>query len=170
MSRTCTICTHPQRAEIDQALATGPQIRAISALFRVSEDALARHKAAHLPVLVSKSAMQEEIKAANDIVGSAIDVVKQLKTINNATLHILREAKEMGAYVLQLQAIDRVYRQIELQAKLLGELDRQPNVNILINPQWLEIRTMLMDALQPFPSARMAVAGKLVELENGRAS
>jgi hypothetical protein len=63
MSRTCTICTHPQRTEIDEALATSKPIRAISALFRVSEDALPRHKATHLPVLLSKSAMQQEVKA-----------------------------------------------------------------------------------------------------------
>jgi hypothetical protein len=44
MTRTCTICTHDQRADIETALARGEPYRHIADRFRVSTAALQRHK------------------------------------------------------------------------------------------------------------------------------
>ena len=52
-------------------------------------------------------------------------------------------------------------KQIELQAKLIGELDDRPQVNLLVAPQWLELRVQILAALQPYPEARLAVAEAL---------
>jgi len=35
-----------------------------------------------------------------------------------------------------------------------GRLSAQPQVNILINPQWIELRTMIIKALEPYPELR----------------
>ena len=59
-----------------------------------------------------------------------LDVVAQLRTINTITLHVLKEARDAKDHDISLKAIDRVQRQIELQAKLLGELDERPQVNL----------------------------------------
>jgi hypothetical protein len=50
---------------------------------------------------------------------------------------------------------------------LLGELNRQPQVNILIAPEWLEVRAVLVQALQAYPEARTAVAAALAGVEHG---
>jgi hypothetical protein len=100
-------------------------------------------------------------------VRSALNVVDQLKAINGATLAVLKEARALGDHDMVLKAVDRAHRQIELQAKLLGDLDERPQINLLVSPQWLEIRGQLMDALQPYPTARVAVASRLLELESG---
>ncbi len=47
---------------------------------------------------------------------------------------------------------------VELLAKLMGELNESPTVNITINPQWVELRTLIVEVLQPYPDARQAVA------------
>jgi len=70
---------------------------------------------------------------------------------------------------LALRSIDRVQRQIELQAKLLGELDERPVVNVTISAEWIEIRAVLLDALGAYPAARTAVAASLLRLEDARA-
>ncbi len=49
MSRSCTVCCHDQRGAIEQEIAATTSARKISALFRVSPDAVQRHKAEHLP-------------------------------------------------------------------------------------------------------------------------
>ena len=49
-------------------------------------------------------------------------------------------------------------KQIELQAKLIGELDDRPQVNLLLAPQWLELQVQILAALQPYPEAHLAVA------------
>ncbi len=158
MPRVCTVCTHAQRQAIAQALVAGELIPRISALYSVSRFAIDRHKEAHLPATLVKA------QAAEDV-GHAIDIVKQLKTINQATLSVLKEARDRGNHDMQLKAIDRVQKQIELQAKLLGELDERPQINVLLAPEWLAVRAALFIALAPYPDARAAVAARLVALE-----
>jgi hypothetical protein len=46
MPRICTVCTHPRRQAIDKALVAGTLKSDVSALFRVSRDAVDRHSAA----------------------------------------------------------------------------------------------------------------------------
>jgi hypothetical protein len=106
------------------------------------------------------------VKAAEvEDVRQALDVVAQLKAINSASLQVLADARRAGDGELALKAVDRVFRQIELQAKLLGELDDRPVVNVLLAPEWLQLRGALLSALTPYADARMAVAGALASLE-----
>ncbi len=146
MPRTCLICTHKDRAAIDRALVSGRSLRDLSALFRVSEDSLARHRDAHIPKAVAKA--QEEADIAH-----GLDVVKQLRTINGVTMQILGEARQRKDPDVALKAIDRIQRQIELQAKLLGDLDERPVINVLISPEWLRLRATIIAALGSYPEA-----------------
>ena len=156
MPRICTICTHGQRRALDKALAAGGNVRELSALYRVSEDALSRHKRDHLPATVAKAQEQEDV-------AHALDVVKQLKAINGASLRVLQEARDARDGDLALKAVDRIHRQIELQAKLLGELDDRPVVNVLVSAEWVALRSRLMVALAPYPDARLALAAVLAD-------
>ena len=65
-------------------------------------------------------------------------------------------------------AIGQVRRNLELLAKLIGQLDTRPTVNLLIAPEWLTVRATLLSALAPYPDARSAVAGRLAEREADR--
>ncbi len=47
-------------------------------------------------------------------------------------------------------------------AELEGRLSRQP-VNLLVAPEWLEVRVQILAALQPFPEARQAIAEAIRE-------
>jgi hypothetical protein len=134
-------------------------MRQLAALYRVSEDALARHKAAHLPQMMVRAYEEGDVR-------HAIDIFQQLQAINAATFDILLNALQAGDHNLTLKAIDRVHRQIELQARLLGELAGEATqVNLLLAPQWVIVRSALLDALSPFPEARVAVAERLATLE-----
>jgi hypothetical protein len=158
MGRPCTVCTHPSRQAIDKALIGGASMGEIAAKFRVTADAAGRHNAAHLPVRLVKAAETEDLK-------QALDVLVQLKAINAAALQILGDARRRGDPDIALKAIDRIFRQIELQAKLLGELDDRPQVNILVAPEWLQIRAALLMALAPYGDAKAAVAQALTRLD-----
>ena len=52
MPRVCTICVHQQRTLIEQAMVADQPNRAIAREWRVSKDAVRRHKAGHLPAPV----------------------------------------------------------------------------------------------------------------------
>jgi len=144
------ICQHPDRESIDKALARQTSNRELARVYSLSEASIRRHKANHLPARVARAQEAEDVR-------EALDVVRQLKAINAASLHILKEAREQGRQGTALAAIDRIHKQIELQAKLLGELDDRPQVNILVSPQWLELRATIVTALERHPQARESV-------------
>ncbi len=124
MSRACQTCQHADVAAIDRGLAAGQSLRDLSALFRVSEDSLARHRDAHIAKTVQKAQEATEID-------HGLDVVKQLRAINAVTMQILHEARQQKNPEIALKAIDRIERQITLQAKLLGDLDERPQINVV---------------------------------------
>jgi hypothetical protein len=163
MPRVCTICTHPKRVAIDRALLEGEPFRNIAERFGTSTTSLTRHKADHL----SERMVKAVTRSAEADVRTAIDVAGQLKAINSATLSVLKDARSAGDGLLSLQAIDRVQKQIELQAKLIDLINDGDTVNIIIAPQWIELRTVLLTALQGHPAALQAVAGALASIEGG---
>ena len=64
MPRTCTICRHPQKAEIDEALLAGTPFRNIAKRYGTSSAALVRHKSKDLPAaLVKAKQVSEEVSA-----------------------------------------------------------------------------------------------------------
>lgn len=157
----CTVCAHPRVNEINVALAVETvSMRSLATQYDLHEAAIRRHKKNHLP--------KEMVKARQVQEGlNADDVWKQLKNVNTVTLHILREAREQRDNDMALKAVARVERQAELIMKLLGELDESPKVNMLVvnSPQWVQIRSVLVNALQPYPEARIAVAAALEQVE-----
>jgi hypothetical protein len=164
MPRGCTVCAHGERAAIDAALAAGEAVRTVASRYvPLSKTAVQRHKDEHMTEMLRKARQARE--GATD--EHALDVVKQLKAINGASLQILHEARQGQDPQTALKAVDRIQRQIELQAKLLGDLDDRPQVNVIVSPEWVSIRGEILVALRPYPEARQAVAARLVALEGG---
>ncbi len=67
-----------------------------------------------------------------------------------------------------MKAIDRIHRQIELQAKLIGELDERPQVNVLLAPERMSFQHTLLLVLGRYPEARQAVIAELIALETSQ--
>ena len=42
-------------------------------------------------------------------------------------------------------------------AELEGKISQQPQVTIINNPEWIELRTVIIQALDDFPEAKKAV-------------
>ena len=157
MPRPCTICHHPQREAIEQTLLTSASYRDIALQFGVSHMAVSRHKQDHLPQHLCQAHAAQEVSQADTLLA-------QLQTLTGETQAILREART-GATKdpeLALKAIARLEKQLELQARLLGELKDGTTVNLLVLPAWQELRTTILLALVPYPEARAAVATALL--------
>jgi hypothetical protein len=176
------VCDHAERGAIDRSLAANESNRAVSLRFGLSVAALQRHRANHLPKVLARAqrrAEQRREAAHADAVGvvaqqrdeqeqaRAFDIVRELRAINGASLQILNEARQAGNGELVLKAVDRVQRQIELQAKLLGDLSDQPQINILTCPEWIMLRGTLIEVLSDYPEAQDAVLARLHSLEDG---
>ena len=79
------------------------------------------------------------------------------------------ESKHADPRELVLKTAQQLTGQTQLLAKLLGQLDERPQVNVLMAPEWLQVRAALLMALAPHPEARRAVAAALVTLEGAPA-
>lgn len=150
MPRTCTICEHPRREAIDRDLVGGSSNLSVSSVFGVSESAIRRHKGNHLP---AKLAMAE--KAAE--VAEADDLLSQVQDLQTRTLAILESAEASSEHRTALSAIREARSNLELLAKLVGQLDERPVVNVLISTEWLQLRTTIIMALDAHPQARESV-------------
>jgi hypothetical protein len=163
MPRRCSVCTHPDRENIDEALVGATAIAAIAAKYRdISEDALGRHKANHLP---AKLVMAEKAKE----VAQADSLLEQVRDLQGRALAILDQAEMSGDLRTALGAIREARGNLELLAKLLGELDDGPTVNVLISPEWLELRAVIVGALEPYSDARESVLRAIEGASNGSA-
>lgn len=160
MPRACTICTHSQRDEIETALVNGTPYRNIVKQYGGSPATLTRHATDHI-----KQAVKASHAARSE--AQALDVVQQLKAINSVTLAILKESRDAKKNGLALFAIDRVQKQLELQAKLLGDINDAPQVNVWLPAPWQAIEEAIALALRPYPAAAAAVASALLQLDEG---
>ena len=129
--------------------------RSIASLYDVSEAAVRRHKANHLPAKLVMAQAAEEVAQADTL-------LDQVRNLQSRAYGILDKAEGAGDLRTALGAIREARGNLELLAKLLGELDERPQLNILVAPQ---VQYVILSALEPYPTARVAVAEALRELD-----
>lgn len=122
MARTCSVCRHRKRPEIEGALLAGTPLRTIADQFGPSKTALLRHREHLAPALVV--AKQAEDVARTD---TLIDKAHGLET---DARRIGKAAEAAGDARTALAAVRELVRIVELKGHLLGELGN--NVAIIV--------------------------------------
>jgi len=79
----------------------------------------------------------------------ADDLLEQVRHLQTHALDILERAEKAGDLRTALAAISQARGNLELLGKLAGELDERPVVNLHISPEWLELRAVIVGALEP---------------------
>lgn len=134
MPQVCTVCAHPRRMDIEKAHVEGQAARAIARRLGISRNALFRHvRANHVLARIAKVVERKQVAEGSELLERLLD-------LNRQTMEILSKARRGGKSDLALKAISRAEAQLELQARLVGELkDRQVNiVNLMIDPETAE--------------------------------
>jgi len=157
MPPKCTICHHSEREAIDRALVSGETLRDIAQRFAVSRDALQRHKA-HIPTAVAAAHEAGEVAEADRLLSTVRDLLQ-------AAIGTITQAEAGGDLRTKLAAIREARETAKLLLEVYGELQTQPTFNIIMAPEWVEVRTVVLQALDPYPDARLAVAGALKKVE-----
>jgi hypothetical protein len=156
---SCTVCHHVRCAEFDEALAFGTMSQAeVARAIGCNRSIVSRHVKKHLLPTV-RALAKKEPSLAN------LDVVIELKELYARMRRHLERAEQANNWHA-IRAFHAEARQdLELLAKLLGDLQQEGTVNVHLSAEWVQIRTTLMLALAPYPEARAAVAGALLEVE-----
>ena len=151
MARTCTICSHPERLEIDRRARIEKDIAKIAKEFSLSYPALYRHLAANHHIRdVTAIPTSAEIATSEDI-------YKEIEKWHDEAKDLQKTAKNNGDIKTALLGLDKALRCLELMAKIHGQIPTGPQITIINNPEWIELRTVIIGALEPYPDAREAV-------------
>src|SRR5688500_20384273 len=89
MPRRCTVCDHPERHGIDEALVTGAPYRSVAKRFRLSESAAYRQKTEHLTENLLKAREVEEAARADDL-------LEQIRALQAHAIDIQERAAQTG--------------------------------------------------------------------------
>jgi len=161
MPRECTVCGHPERDAIEDAFIDGTPKRRIAAQYGVSEQAVRRHIREHLPALLSLARDAERAARAD----SLLDRIEALQSRTEAAL--LR-VEGTDNYPAIFRGISELRSNLELVGEITKELSRTPTLNVHLHPEWLELRAVIVQALEPHREAREAVLGAIRSVGDGR--
>jgi hypothetical protein len=166
-----TVSEHPDRARIERDLALGRPLARIAKKYKISIWAAHRHKK-RLPPQLRAALAGHALRPAADL--------EQLRTeesegllghlaAQRARLLISQDAAIEGEqFGLVAQLSNSIHRNLELVGKYLGEFAQHSvttTVQLLIQPEYLDLRAALLRALQPYPEARQALAAALHQVE-----
>lgn len=160
MPRVCTICGHPKRKAIDRALANGEALRVIAARYGTSPQTLTRHKRKCVaPAL--EEARQAEQAASVEMV---LDVRAELRGLIERTRQILDKPDTQK---LEVAALREMRANLDLMARLNGELGPSVQVNVEVHPVFVEFRDAVLRVIETLPGGREALDTELLRLGAG---
>lgn len=144
MARHCSICIHDKRAEIELSVTNGKSYRDIALQFSVGVMSIQRHMSEHIKQAVK---VQQEAKE----ISKKIDVMKQLLELNAVARSVMTRNYADRKDALVLAAIDRIQKQLELAAKLQGDLDESTKIDISLHPDFQMVQQRILSALDKCP-------------------
>ncbi|MEI7827659.1 MAG: hypothetical protein WCI87_07705 [Euryarchaeota archaeon] len=163
----CKLCKHPDRVTIERDLAAKRITqRQAAKLAGCNHASVNRHIANHLTAKVAKAAEKAEIS-------EGLNVAKQLLTAHADVRSIFDSALARGddrGDRTALKALEVELKQLEFNAKLTGQLNDAPQVNFLLNPEFVKLKQILIKTLEPFPDARLKLSEALTEIANDDAA
>ena len=91
----------------------------------------------------------------------ADSLMKQITQLHKKALELLSKAESENDYRTALTAIREARGCLEILAKLSGDLNDSPTINILLNPQYIEFRALVINVLDEYPEAKLTLINKL---------
>ena len=162
MLRSCTVCAHKSRDAIEDAFIEGASKRRIASHYGLTERAVRHHIREHLPPLLALARDAERAARADSL-------LDRIEALQSRTLATLDEAEQTDDYRARLGAIREARANLELIGEVTKELDRTPTINLHLSPEWVELRAVIVAALEPHPDAQESVLRALEGVENGAA-
>jgi hypothetical protein len=172
----CGACSHPRRDLIDVGLVCGTPRSVLAARFDISEFSLGRHAANHLPPQARAAIMtqlapegidleQLQRSESESLLASLISQRARLATI-------AQSAMEHDLPQVAIRAEAAILNNLEVVARLLGQLVNRTEVttrSILLTPQYLALRRILVEELRGSPEIAARIAARIGALESDAA-
>jgi hypothetical protein len=138
MSQKCSVCHHPKRTEIEQALIIGDSLRDISGQFGPSKTAIARHRP-HIADAIIRSIESRGLARTATLLEDIQVGRARAELLYSTAEHILNTALQKGEQQTALAAIKSAVNVLkeargfmELSGQITGELQQSPTTQITI--------------------------------------
>ena len=158
MPQKCKVCMHPKVDEINDRIVSKVPLETISKAYTLTISSVNRHKQNHIPVQLAKAQESKEVAAADSLMG-------RVSALSAKAEDIYARSHAENDLTTALQAVRELRGITELYAKITGELQAQTVTNIIISSEWMTLRSVILNALEPYPEARQAVLEAVRRLE-----
>ena len=155
----CKVCNHEEVNTINQKLVSGVPLRDLEKAYDIGRMSLSRHREKHIPQTLAKAQAVKEQTAADDL-------LNRVESLFDQSQELMNVARQNGKYSPAVSAIKECRSCLELIGRLLGELKSGVHIDIHYNPQWIELRSTIYDALKPYPDARRALVERLEDIQD----
>jgi hypothetical protein len=107
MPQICTVCTSPDHKQINLAIVRGElSNRRIATHFSVSESAIRRHRADHLPAVLEQSQALQKQQDADEVMDTYWACLDSCKLLLDACLEYLADPDRPGKLTLDARSAD----------------------------------------------------------------
>jgi hypothetical protein len=157
----CSVCTHPQVAEIDADLVGAVAQRVVATRYSLSRSAVNRHAQTHLPSSL--------VTVTTDILpvpGTLLERLEGLAAEVEGYMLMARTAKNLHAGLACIKEARATLHEIAL---ITGQLSERPVVivNLDTSAEWLAMRTTMLEILASHPDA-LAEVRDVLRLESAQ--
>lgn len=155
----CKFCNYRDAAILEGQIATKQitQVQA-STIIGCNKSTVSRHMSNCVPKKIAECMRPAPAKE------ETLNVVDALTTSHSKTLKILDDSLAEGDRKTALMALQTEIRQLTLNAKLTGQLNEAPQVRLLMHPEFVKLKQILIKTLEPFPDARLKLSEALTEV------
>ena len=154
MGRKSKIEAHPNSKKIITRLASGEDYSKIIEEYPdLRWQDLDYYKQKKLPEIISKSKdLKDEVESIK-----GTDTLAEVRELKVRALTILEEAQSSGDLKTALMGIREARGCLETCLKAEGQIKDGPQITIINNPEWIDLRTVIITALDNYPQAKAAV-------------
>jgi hypothetical protein len=154
----CKLCSYSDRAAIEQKIAARQlSMTAAAKIVGCNKASVSRHMSRCVAAKVGEVATATEQR-------EGLNVRNQLLLSHQDLRAIFNDALQHGDRRSALKALEVELKQLELNAKITGQFSDAPQVNLLMAPEFVKLKQVIVDRLLPFPDARLALSTALDEL------
>ena len=150
----CKCCQYPGHLELDKAYLNNEiSLQQYADKVGCAKPSVERHVKGHLPEALLKAKDIEDVANGD----SLLDELCKARDRTYSLLDKAEAAANTKIYGAPVAYLKEIREQLKFIAELEGKLSSQPQITIINNPQWVELRTLIIGALEPYPEAREAV-------------
>jgi hypothetical protein len=141
-------------SQINLALVSGEPLRSIAGRTGLAKSSLQRHKENCIPRDIVQARLFGKVADTDMLLG-------QLCRLQQRSEQILSNVEQSNDHRTALAAIREIRGLLELQGKFVPGNQSTNLPNALLTPEHLQLRTTILEILNAYPEAKLALASKL---------